>query len=205
MKLILARHGQTEWNREKRVQGISDIALNSLGIEQAGRLAEALRGEQVERILSSSLKRAVQTAEAVNRFHSLPIEQDSNLGELHQGDFEGRTFPDIMATHENFLRQWAADPASVTMPGGESLTILQRRAWKTVEQVLATGKNTLIVSHNFTIMTILCTIQKMDLARIREVHISPASRSIVEYKNGLGVVTLFNDTSYLAPLRDVER
>ncbi len=205
MKLILARHGQTEWNREKRVQGISDIALNSLGIEQAGRLAEALRGEQVERILSSSLKRAVQTAEAVNRFHGLPVEQDNNLGELDQGDFEGRTFPDIMATHADFLRKWRADPASVTMPGGESLAILQKRAWQTVEQVLSTEKNTLIVSHNFTIMTILCTIQGMGLERVREVHVGTASRSIVEYENGLGVVTVFNDTSHLAQLQDVQR
>ena len=200
MKLILARHGQTEWNREKRVQGISDIALNEQGVGQANRLAQALRDEPIEAILSSPLKRAVQTAEAVNRFHSLAIEKDGNLSELHQGDFEGRTFPEIMATHADFLRQWAADPASVTMPGGESLAMLQKRSWQTVERIVATGKNTLIVSHNFTIITILCAIEGKDLKQARKFRLSPASRTLVEYENGTGRVIAVNDVSHLDDL-----
>jgi hypothetical protein len=72
LKLILVRHGQTLWNREKRAQGISDIELSQLGRSQAECLALSLRDEKIDRIISSPLKRALQTAEMINRFHHLP-------------------------------------------------------------------------------------------------------------------------------------
>ena len=200
MKLILVRHGETDWNRQRRVQGITDIPLNQRGVEQAERLARALRNEHIENILSSPLKRALQTAEIVNRCHGKTIRPVSALGELDQGDFEGRTISEIMETNADFLRQWAADPASVIMPGGESLSALQRRALLAIEGVLIEGKNTLIVSHNFTIMTILCTFRYNNLNKVREFRVDPASISIVEYENGVGAVTVMNDVSHLEGL-----
>jgi len=68
VKLILVRHGQTLWNREKRVQGVSDIELSNRGSAQADCLARSLRNEEIDTIISSPLKRAIQTAEAINRF-----------------------------------------------------------------------------------------------------------------------------------------
>ena len=119
LRLTLVRHGQTPWNREQRVQGISDISLSNRGLAQAKNLALALKNEKIETILSSPLRRALQTAEAINRFHGLSIERNQDLIELDQGDFEGQTFPEIMKTHKAFLEHWAADPASVIMPNGE--------------------------------------------------------------------------------------
>ncbi|OPL16099.1 MAG: hypothetical protein AVO39_06535 [delta proteobacterium MLS_D] len=198
MKLILVRHGQTQWNHEKRVQGTSDIPLNALGLTQVERVAEALSAESIDAIVSSPLKRAVQTADAVNRFHRLPVTIDNNLAELDQGDFEGRTFSDLLASHTDFLKQWASDPASVTMPNGESLADLQRRAWRVVESLPASAGTVLLVSHNFTIMTILCKITAISLHRVRETSVSPASVTFVDYEGGRGMVVSLNDTSHLA-------
>ncbi len=204
MKLILVRHGQTRWNIEKRVQGVSDTELSNRGLAQARNLALALRGEGIEAICSSPLKRALQTAEAINRFHGLAIDKDRDLMELDQGDFEGRTFPEIMKTHGEFLLRWTADPESVIMPNGESLAQLQRRAWNAVERILATGKDTILVSHNFTILTILCRILNISLRRIRELRVDTASRTTVRFEGGQGTIAVLNDVTYLKGCETVE-
>ena len=203
MKLILVRHGQTLWNREKRAQGVSDIALSKRGRAQADSLARSLQDERIDAIVSSSLKRALQTAEAINRFHHLPIESEDDLMELNMGDFEGIIFQDMIENHGEFLKRWSEDPASVVMPGGESLTELQKRAWGAVERIILKPGTVLLATHNFTIMTILCKIQGMDLSHIRQVHVDVASKTFVEFKNGRGSVILLNDIGHLAGCENV--
>ncbi|MCK9273872.1 MAG: histidine phosphatase family protein [Syntrophales bacterium] len=204
MKLILVRHGQTRWNIEKRVQGISDIELCNRGLAQAGNLALALSREKIEAICSSPLKRALQTARTINGFHRLPIEEDQNLIELNQGDFEGLTFPEIIKNHGGFLTQWMADPASVVMPNGESLEQLQKRTWTSVERILAHGKNTVIVSHSFAISTILCKIQGIDLRFIRQLHVDLASRTAIQFTGGKSRILFMNDIEYLKGCEKIE-
>ena len=86
MRLILVRHGETEYNREYRVQGQKDIPLNESGKKQAGLLAQALQHEAVEAIYASPLQRAVETAEAIGRFHQVPIRKLDGLKELDAGE-----------------------------------------------------------------------------------------------------------------------
>ena len=204
MKLILVRHGQTVWNREKRAQGISDIELNEYGRAQAECLALSLRNEGIDRIISSPLKRAVHTAEAINRFHHLPINTEDGLMELNMGDFEGMVLGKMLNDHENFLKQWADDPASVVMPQGESLAELQRRAWGAVERVIAEPGTTLLVSHNFTIMTILSTIKGVDLAWIRQFRVDVASKTVVDFSEERRDIVIFNDISHLKDCKEVD-
>ncbi len=181
MKLILVRHGQTVWNLEKRAQGVSDIELNEYGRAQAECLALSLLDEGIDSIVSSPLKRAIQTAEAINRFHHLPIDTQDGLMELNMGDFEGIALGRMLNDHEDFLKQWADDPASIVMPGGESLAELQRRAWGAVERIIAKPGTTLLVSHNFTIMTILSMIKGVDIAHFRQFHVDVASKTVVNF------------------------
>ena len=203
MKLILVRHGQTLWNREKRAQGVSDIELSNRGMAQADSLARSLQDERIDTIVSSPLKRALQTAAAINRFHDLPIEPEEDLMELNMGDFEGIIFREMVEKHGDFLKRWAADPASVVMPGGESLAQLQARVWSVVERIIVKPGTTLLAAHNFTIMTILCKIKGIDLSHIREVHVDVASKTFVEFKNGRGDVVLLNDIGHLAGCENV--
>ncbi|MCK4534530.1 MAG: histidine phosphatase family protein [Syntrophobacterales bacterium] len=203
MKLILVRHGQTLWNREKRVQGISDIELSNRGRAQADSLARSLRDEKIDAIISSPLKRALQTAGAINRFHHLPIEHEEDLMELNMGDFEGMAFQEMMENHGNLLERWIKDPSSVVMPGGESLAELQERAWGVVERITGRSGTTLLAAHNFTIMTILCKIKEIDLTHIRQVHVDVASKTLVEFKNGRRDVIFFNDIDHLSGCEEV--
>ena len=203
MKLILVRHGQTVWNREKRAQGVSDIELNEYGRAQAECLALSLLDEGIDSIVSSPLKRAIQTAEAINRFHHLPIDTQDGLMELNMGDFEGIALGRMLNDHEDFLKQWADDPASIVMPGGESLAELQRRAWGAVERIIAKPGTTLLVSHNFTIMTILSMIKGVDIAHFRQFHVDVASKTVVSFAGERGDIVIFNDISHLKDCKKI--
>jgi len=197
MELILVRHGETLWNKEKRVQGISDIELSEFGLIQAKKLGECLKNNNIESIYSSPVKRAHQTAKLIGKFHEVEIETDIELRELDQGDFEGLTFSELWEKHSSFLRQWMADPASIVMPNGESLTELQNRAWGVIEDIAKKSKNTVVVSHNFTITSILCKIQGISLSQFRRIRVDVASKTFVEIEGDGMVVKLLNDTCHL--------
>ncbi len=197
MKLILIRHGETLWNKEGRVQGTSDIELSDIGTNQAGLLASSLKNQHIEAIYSSPLKRALQTAQIINEFHSLQIHAYKELMEMDQGIFEGLSFKELMNDKKDFLKKWIADPAGVKMPKGESLTELQDRAWRIVEHIISQGKNALVVSHNFTIAAILCRLRDISLSQFRSTCVDTASKTIVRIDNNLPTIELLNDRSFL--------
>jgi broad specificity phosphatase PhoE len=89
--ILLARHGETDWNRELRYQGHADQPLNDTGRAQARELGERLRGEPIAAVYSSDLRRAGETAEIVARALGLPVELDPRLREIHVGSWQGRT------------------------------------------------------------------------------------------------------------------
>lgn len=108
MKILVTRHGQTDWNMEKRIQGRSDIELNSKGIEQAYQTKENLKEEKIDLIFCSPLKRAKQTANIINEERNVPIIYDERLLEICYGENEGKIqdefdyngFWNVINTHE---------------------------------------------------------------------------------------------------------
>jgi broad specificity phosphatase PhoE len=203
MQLILIRHGETHWNKEGRVQGVSDIELSAAGVEQARRLALSLKDSVIDAIHTSPLKRAYSTAEIINAFHQKEIEVHSDLTEMDQGDFEGLTFKELMVREKAFLHRWISDPASVKMPNGESLAELQERAWQPIQKIIAGEKNVLVVSHNFTIAAILCRLRKINLAEFRSTCVDNASKTLIRIQSGEAHIELINDLSHLNSLPDI--
>ncbi len=197
MELILVRHGETAWNREGRVQGVSDIDLSDVGVHHAHQLALSLKDHPIHAIYASPLIRARKTAEIINQYHDAPIRLEPGLMEMDQGDFEGLTYAELMACEKDFLQSWIADPASVRMPHGESLDELQARAWPVIDGILRRSADALVVAHSFTIASILCKIKRISLSDFRSVHVDPASRTLVRFSNGSGEIVVLNDRSHL--------
>jgi broad specificity phosphatase PhoE len=197
MHLILIRHGETSWNKEGRVQGTSDIELSDEGIKQARLLAVSLKTQKIEAIHASPLKRAMQTAQIINEYHSLEIQNHRDLIEMNQGDFEGLSFKELMDHKKDFLKHWISNPAEVKMPNGESLADLQTRAWQAMEKIIAAGKNSLIVSHNFTIAAILCRLRDISLNEFRRACVDTASKTVVSLGKDKIIIDPLNDCSHL--------
>lgn len=95
MEILLTRHGQTEWNVLKKVQGKADIELNEIGVKQAEETSKKLKDTRIDMIISSPLKRARQTADIINKDKKLPIIIDDRISERDFGEFEGKPTTDF--------------------------------------------------------------------------------------------------------------
>jgi probable phosphoglycerate mutase len=91
MKFILTRHCETDWNREGRLQGHSDTHLNEYGWFQAEELAEKLKGFEIKKIISSDLKRSIETSSMLSKYLNVPVQTDPRIRECAYGKLEGST------------------------------------------------------------------------------------------------------------------
>ncbi|MFQ5925510.1 MAG: histidine phosphatase family protein [Dehalococcoidia bacterium] len=199
MRLILVRHGETQWNRESRVLGHTEIELNEEGRKQAESVALALKEEKVAAIRSSPLRRAQETAEAIARFHQVGVEADDAFKEMDAGELDGLTYEEMRERYGDFLREWIGDASALRMPGGESLAEVQQRAWQGVEGIIDRHSEgvVIVVSHNFAILCIICRALGLDLSQFRRLRLNVASISTLNF-GGRGIqLELFNDTCHL--------
>jgi len=203
MKLFLLRHGETVFNAQNRAQGFSDPELTELGRRQAQALANAFTNEKLTAVYASDLKRAVETARFIAQPHGLSVQTDPDLREIHQGIFEGLSVTEIRTQYSELVEEWRAAPDRFVMPEGESLAQVQERAWASVQRIVAAHPEgqVVAVSHNLTIMAILCRVLTIELVHFRRLHQDLAARSTIEFGPRGPTVTLLNDTCHL---RDVE-
>ncbi len=183
LSVYLVRHGETEWNRDGRCQGVTNIPLTAKGIQQAEALGQVFAGKRLSLILSSPLQRAQETATRIAKPHGLSFETVPALQEWDQGDLEGLTGAQLLSDHTKFFHCWQQDPAETPPPGGETLQVLQRRAWPIIDQLRdrTCDGPVVVVSHTMTIATILCAALGLDLGNIHHLKIDLASRSTIVF------------------------
>jgi len=200
-RILLIRHGETDWNRIHRFQGRSDLPLNQEGRDQAHALALGLKDQFLTAIHSSPLARAVETARLIKVFHpSVPLFKEEGLVEMDLGEFEGMEAGRWVVDHADFLKAWRETPASIRMPGGESLGEVQARAIRTLERIakLYPMESTLLLcSHNFVNLTLLCYALKIPLDRFREVRQETAALNVLYMQGDRLVAEVVNDRSHL--------
>jgi broad specificity phosphatase PhoE len=129
-RLLLVRHGVTDWNREGRFQGHLDPPLGPDGIDEAELLAARLAADpdlRPARVISSSLARALQTAEAIGRAAGVEVAPDARLIEIGQGDWEGRTHDDLAVSDADRYAAWRRDAGIRQPPGGEAIAAVGER------------------------------------------------------------------------------
>jgi len=196
MKLLLIRHGQTDWNLAQRFQGQSDIPLNEVGRKQAQALAERLSVEHFDAVYSSDLQRATETARIICRseFHS-----DSRLREVNFGDWEGMTYDEIKAKYPETLTAWEADIFKNAPPHGETLEGLAVRVQSMLDELREKheDQNVLVVAHGGVLQTLICLALKLPPTMYWQFHLSTASLSEVAFYPAGAILNLLNDTSHL--------
>lgn len=165
--VYVARHGETEWNREGRYQGQRESALTATGRAQAEALAGAFAGVALDRIVSSPLGRCVETALPLARGHGLHLERDARLIEIAHGDWEGRLRSDIQRDDASTLRAWQQSPADVTFRGGESLENVRDR-WDAFIQTLDGKSNVMVVTHDVVVRIAILVATGQPLDRLWE-------------------------------------
>ncbi len=166
-RLILVRHGETDWNREDRIQGGLDIPLNGVGKKQAKDIALKLANTPIDHIFSSRLSRAYETAMEIARLHRLKVVTDGRLDELRQGKWEGMKTSEARILYSSLYSKWERYPTSVTPPGGESVKEVSQRTQDFLEENIIPGQGTgVIVAHkviNALIRSVLVEDNSLDL------------------------------------------
>lgn len=196
MRLILARHGETSWNRARRNQGRNPTELNSRGIRQARNTARALRLFPIHALHSSPLRRAMQTAETIGESLSLPIIPVEDLKEMDLGRLDGLTGDEMQQRFPEIVDKWRKDPSSVQMPGGESLSQVQERAWRTLDRMRcdSPGEHVAAVTHNFVIGVIVLRVLRLPLSAFQRIRIELGSLTTLEHARNRWRLVYLNET-----------
>jgi probable phosphoglycerate mutase len=192
--IILVRHGETDLNREGRLQGRIDAPLNHRGRAQAALLAEAVAGLGVQRLVASPLTRAQQTARVIAESVGLSVETDDSLTEIDYGDWDGEPSAVVMG---DAPEAWRTD-AGFAPPGGESLAAVVARVARFVDAHGAAGAPiTLAVSHVTPIKAAVTTALQADPLLSWRMHLDVASISRIGHRAAGHYVASFNETAHL--------
>jgi broad specificity phosphatase PhoE len=186
-----ARHGQTELNREGRLQGRIDVPLSELGAQQAAALARGYASAPVTRVLSSPLQRARATAAAIAAPHGLTVEVDDRLIELDYGAWDGLALADVSADD---WASWRSD-VDFAPPGGERLCDVGERIASFCAEVL-TGDLVVAVSHVSPIKAAVCGALRVDERASWRMQLDVASVTRIGRRpDGSSYLISFNDAS----------
>ncbi|MDD1419637.1 histidine phosphatase family protein [Dolichospermum sp. ST_sed1] len=207
VRLLLVRHGETEWNRQGKFQGQIDIPLNDNGRNQAGKAAEFLKDVNIDFAVSSTMSRPKETAEIILKYHaSLKLELFDGLREISHGLWEGKFESEIEQEFPGELESWRTIPAEVQMPEGENLEQVKKRSvadWNTIvknaqSQPLQLG---LVVAHDATNKTLLCHILGLSNENFWNFRQGNGAVSVIDYPDGIQgypVLQAMNITGHLS-------
>ena len=199
---LLLRHGATALSPERRFSGTGDVPLSETGREQALSVAVRLAAiGGVDAVVSSPLRRALETAELVGgRLLGPPLAVDDAFRETDFGEWEGATFAEVQERWPEELAAWLGNP-DVAPPGGESFVATERRVREGLGRLLAgyRERTVLVVSHVTPIKTLVRLALDAPPAALYRMHLDPGGLSAVDwYADGPAVVRLLNDTAHLA-------
>jgi probable phosphoglycerate mutase len=205
-RLLLVRHGETDWNRNGQFQGQIDVPLNDNGREQGKKAAEFLKDVQLDFAVTSPMLRPKETAELILKSHpNLELQLEHEFKEISHGLWEGCYEPDIEQSYPGLLEQWKIAPETVQMPEGENLEQVWERvaiAWnKIVQSYHQQTVTVLVVAHDAVNKAILCQLFGLSPEHFWNFKQGNGAVTVIDYPHGVDappVLQASNITSHLS-------
>jgi broad specificity phosphatase PhoE len=182
MRLLLARHGESLWNAERRFQGHTDVALSPRGRAQAEALGRGLRDYRVQAAYVSPFSRAVETAELALRGTGIPLVIVEELRELSLGTWEGCTVDEVRARDGDPYVAWLRAPHDCPPPGGEPLPVVSQRVGAALDRIGAAHPDrddVLVVAHGGVISVYACHLLGCSFNQLWRLRVDNASLTVV--------------------------
>jgi probable phosphoglycerate mutase len=199
-RIILVRHGQTEWNRVERFRGRADVPLNETGLVQAEATGKRIAAEwRPSAIYSSPLSRAVKTAEIIAGHFDLAVKVHPGLIDIDYGQWQGLTPDEVREHWAKMIDDWYNKPASMHIPGGETLEQLRSRALGAIDELAARHRNQTIVVVGHTVINRIILLGVLGLSNDRFWRLRQDTCAINCFEAGGGDFTLvsLNDSCHL--------
>jgi probable phosphoglycerate mutase len=199
-KLLVIRHGETDWNRQHRFQGQIDVPLNEIGLMQAARLGRRLADEPVDVLISSDLQRARSTAEPLAQAHGMQPLVEPLWREQGFGVLEGLDVPTIRSRHADLWSSWTRHEADYALPGGgESNAAFHARVMRALQAVLAAhaGRRVVVVTHGGVLDMLWRTANALPLHGARVCDIPNTGINRLRWMDGRLQVVQWADAQHL--------
>jgi broad specificity phosphatase PhoE len=199
LRLILLRHAETAWNRERRYQGWRDIPLSDAGRAQADAAARMLATRPLAAVWSSPLQRARDTAIAVATAQGLSVRMEESFREMRFGEWEGLTTDTVSAQFPALYQAWLETPHLVAVPGAETLVEVKERTLAGLENLREAhdGQAVCLVSHGIPSRILILEALGLGLDRIWSLQISSTGISELEFRDDWSVVHRMNSFVHL--------
>jgi len=198
--VLLIRHGQTQWNKQRRFLGRSDIPLDETGKAQALLLAKRLAHTKLNVVYSSPLSRAWETAMPLSQTKGLSPTALPGVTELDQGELEGHFGADLAQDFPDFYDDWTKDPTHVRVPGGETLNECAHRSIKAFRTALSAhipGQTVAIVAHRVAISAIICDVLGLPVRFNMRIGQRNTAINLLGYRDGHIRLHRLNDAEHL--------
>jgi len=198
-KIILVRHGETDWNVQEIFRGRADIDLNSNGRKQAELLSHYLKDVKFEAILTSPLERALKTAQIIATGHyRTPVEPVMDLIDIDFGDWQSMSHADVNEKYPELYNRWLKEPQRVRIPGGESLSGVRKRALKVVDDAVTKYEGTIaLVSHRVVLKVIILGLLGLDNSHFGNIKVDACGITVFNYEDGRYILARHNEASFL--------
>ncbi|HIQ48121.1 MAG TPA: histidine phosphatase family protein [Aquifex aeolicus] len=203
LKLIVVRHAESQWNPIGRYQGLLDPDLTERGVEQAKKLAQVLKKENINALFSSPLKRTFRTAQIIGEEIGLEPIKEEKIIEIDHGVWSGLLVDEVKEKFPKDFELWLKEPHKVKFPEGESLLDVFKRIKDFLEFLLENynEKTVAIVSHTVPIRCLYCAVLDIDLSKFWSFGCDNASYSVVYLDTeGRNVIQKLNITCHLGDL-----
>lgn len=204
MRLILVRHGQTEWNQLGRIQGRTDIPLNDTGIMQARAAGEWLSQRRIDAVYSSPMQRAFDTATEIARPHGLPVISLDDIIEIDFGLWEEKTADELKKLYPEYWNDWSwhlDEDKSANMQAESAYTILNRvkRALNSIFEENTAGSTAVVVSHTMPIKLIMANAIGLPLKSLQSIKVGNCGICELDMNTDMsGSLITWNESGYLA-------
>ena len=201
-ELLFIRHGETDWNRQQRFQGQTDVPLNATGHAQAQRLAARLSAEPFDAFFTSDLMRARETAAPLALAWGRQPDPVPGLREQSFGVLEGLTVPTIKERYAALWQQWLEHRADFALPGGESLRQFHTRVLQAVRQIAADApaRRVAVVTHGGVLDMLWRTAHGLPLDGLRACEIPNTGLNRLRWVDGSLYIDRWADDAHLAGL-----
>jgi len=199
-RIILVRHGQTEWNRVERFRGRADVPLNETGLAQAEATGKRVASEwQPVAVYTSPLSRSVKTAESIAKHYDLKVQIHPGLADIDYGEWQGLSPEEARQRWPEEIDAWYNRPHLARIPGGETLDDLRARLMQTVNELATrhTGETIVLVGHTVINRIILLGILGLGNDRFWRIKQDTCAINVFEAEAGDFVLVSLNDTCHL--------
>jgi broad specificity phosphatase PhoE len=199
-RFVLVRHGRTEWNKDERFRGRADVRLDSLGVAQAKATGDRVAADwQLDAVYSSPLSRALETAAAIAGHQGLVVQLHPGLADIDYGDWQGLTPQEVRERWPDALAAWYSSPREASIPNGETLEEVRRRAMSAVQELglRHSGDTLVLAAHTVVNRAILLGVLGLGSDRFWRLRQEPCAINVFEWDGSDFDLVSLNDTCHL--------